>query len=550
MKQKKIINFPGHNYRITANGKRLYYCCKCKQVMEEFKVGESNTYTTNEEFGIMGYIRNDNCPNCGHSTNVEWVGGRNVYSTSTLRTATVFVDEDKVTISLFFIHPWINTKVNKIAFKRSNQRITFNTKTGQTYELPQKCGNKKVLPASRQLANVTYSNFMNVPHTIIYNEELCAAVQSVVAPHIEEPLNLIELKLANRLPQLSYKQLKAIAVENGIFYNTSMSKVFRKTHKQQDASEFVDRVCKNIKIENNKTNRKLMLDGNFNTIKLAMDMGLRDVNNIRTVVSAIHKMMYDYELRNNRNYYMTTLINGDVIAFMNDVVHLKGEQVAVKILTDAVRVNADDDYYPFATPRTHYACEVPTLFNIAIIWKQISGLVDDSRKKKYLKGNLESINSKLIKDIEKFRQRDIHEPFDYTEVERKFEYNIDKYSFKLAKNKAEMIECGTEMHICVGQKAYTDNAAIKQVFIIFVRENNKYKACIELDSKHRLVQVKTFANCFASGDLAEAVTEWTELHPEIEAENCYDYMHMNKSVSPVNEAEQARRIEAALEAFN
>lgn len=536
MKNKRIINFPASNYRISCNGKRLFYCCKCKQVSK---------------------IENGNiCPNCGNDADVEWISSRNIYSISTLRTATVFFNEDKVVISLFFIHPWINTKVEKIAFKHSSQRIVFNTRTGQTYEMPQKSGNKKVIPVNRSLANVTYRSFLSIPYDVIHNEELCAAVQSAVAPHIEEQLNLVELKLANRLPQLNYKQVKAITTENSIFYNSSTSKVFRKTCKQQEAAEFIARVCKNLDIENNKTNRKLMLDGNFNTIKLAMDLGLRDVNNIRTVVKSINSMMYSEKLNGNYNNYMFSLTSESMLALMNDIVRLKGELVATKMLTDATRIKLDDNYYPFDVPMdAYYFCDVSILYNIAIVWEQVKGLVDDDKKKKYLKGSLECINSKLIKDLEKFKQKDVHEPFEYTDVEKEFEYNTGKYSFRLAKNKAEMIECGTDMHICVGQKSYTNYAAIKQKFIIFVRERGKFKACIELDNKYRLMQVKAFANGYAKDDLAAAVVEWAELHPEIEAEKCHDYMHMGKTVNyaqvDVDEAaEQQRRVQAALEAFD
>ena len=549
MKQKKIIKFPSYNYRIAVNGKKkLYYCSKCKKVMEELETEECNYYSVDGEIHMMQNIKDDSCPNCGHNAYALWLRGRNAYVTSELKTATIFVDEDKVTVSLFYIHPWINTRVNKVAFKHSSQRITFNTKTGQTYEMPQKCGNKKVIPVSRPLANVTYRSFLNVPREIVDNKELCAAVQEVVAPHINEPLTLEEIKLANRLPQLTGKQLKGIMVERAAF--DKVGAVFTKVKKDDTANVFLEKVCKSIKVENNKSIRKLMLDGNFNVIKLTRQLGFKDVNHVRGVVELLSNYITDNVKRYQIGHvYDIVYNNNGVHDFINDVINVKGESGAVKLLQETlVTYESLIQQEPFWRLNGNNMLEIT-----ARNWKglvEVAGVNFDKEGylRRNLKGGIGKLNDEVRADINKFMQKNVHKLFEYTKKELGLEYSNEEFDFHLAKSKANMIDCGKSMRICVGEEMYTGRAARKDIYIIIVTDkSNKFKCCIELGKDLSLYQVKTFGNGCANGNLAEAVREWVKLKGIKNPDWCTDYVRMDQP--PVKRANE-NQVQQALQAFD
>ena len=504
------------------------FCCgHCKTVSNLKNEDEYGTSI----FGDVSVSSDTNvCPNCGVKAEPKWL---NKY-TDTLKNVAVFDNGETVSMSLLFVHPYLDEKNNKLFLsKTSSKRITYNIASGMTYEFPQKTKKGvKVHTLEPNIRNATYGR-LEIHRDIINNALVCQAVQSVVAPHIKEQLNLNELKLANRLPQLNAKQLKALAAEISVFKGTR--DVFKNTKKNDSIATFLEKVCKNLKVNNNKSIRKLLLDGNFNTIKLAKRYGLKDINHIAQIVQLLNGEVQTTDSV-VRNCYLPDLTYNllGTDEFLADMTQVKGEGATVKVLKSS-----------FCTMEAMY-----NLLNSSCMWRQVSKYMSASDKKYYLKGNIKDIHDKLSLDINKLKQKGLNAPFVYTDKELELEYSNEEFKFVLAKSKGHMINCGKYMRICVGEEYYTNRAEKKEIYVIIVTDNDdKFKCCIELTNNLGLVQVKTFGNGYAKDSLAEAVREWVRMKGIKNPEACMDYARMG--CSPLkNVRANLHQIQVALEAFD
>lgn len=99
---------------------------------------------------------------------------------------------------------------------------------------------------------------------------------------------------------------------------------------------------------------------------------------------------------------------------------------------------------------------------------------------------------------------------EYSEAEKKLEYEYDGLQFKLPNDTRKLLDIGAKMNICVGH-LYREKAAKKQCTIVYVERDSKYVMCIELKEvkgKFSLVQVSEFSNHKVQGTNLEALDEW------------------------------------------
>jgi hypothetical protein len=83
-----------------------------------------------------------------------------------------------------------------------------------------------------------------------------------------------------------------------------------------------------------------------------------------------------------------------------------------------------------------------------------------------------------------------------TEEEKTFAKKDGKFEFYLPTQTYELVECGEDLDICVGD--YGDRAVNKQCLIVFLRVDGKNEVCMEMRKKeedeYRIVQAKTYHN--------------------------------------------------------
>jgi hypothetical protein len=139
-------------------------------------------------------------------------------------------------------------------------------------------------------------------------------------------------------------------------------------------------------------------------------------------------------------------------------------------------------------------------------------------------GSFVEIHDELSQIITKIRYTNKEIPYqksDYNLVE-----NINGYTFELAKDTNQLVEIGQKMGICVG--GYRDAALSQYSKIVHVTYDSKYVGCIELTSKHALLQAKAKYNNMMSGNLAKAMRKWVKIKKIKNPENCYDYRRLDE----------------------
>lgn len=102
----------------------------------------------------------------------------------------------------------------------------------------------------------------------------------------------------------------------------------------------------------------------------------------------------------------------------------------------------------------------------------------------------------------------------YSEKERKLEYESNGFKFKLPNDTRKLLEIGAKMNICVGH-LYREKAAKKQCTIIYVKRDSKYVMCMELKEikgKFYIVQVSEFSNHKVQGINMEVLNEWQRIN--------------------------------------
>lgn len=467
--------------------KKVIYCNSCKEVTVSY--------------GYENYYGNK-CSNCGHEDDtVYYLSSKSRWLNNVLRKINIYKNDEKIVVSFFFINPYIN-KEDKISFETSTARVVFNTKVGQVYELPILSG-RKMIGDVKHIVNCTYSDLPTQTSSyMVEHEEVLSYLQTLIAPHIQEEMGYMELKLANRLPQLTYNQLTDLSKYiKETYHGNNMSKVFKSIKKKDNAAEFIGKLCKNIGVKNTKGIRKELLEDIevCFSLKQTKKMGIVDINNKRQLA----QLFKYYGATNNMQMF-------DAEAnFIKSLVIVRSEVVATRMIVKALNNSRW------------------LLNDTAQMWKEFCELGYNDNG--YLMGNLREIHDRLFKDLDKIKIERDNQPFEYTQNEIALEYATTEYTFKLAKNASEMIIVGRDMSICVGGKYYTELAKRKAIFIVLVTDTNeKYKACIEVENNKNeltLRQVKAFGNNLPKEELAEAIRKWAA-KSNVNTKESYDYNNM------------------------
>lgn len=93
----------------------------------------------------------------------------------------------------------------------------------------------------------------------------------------------------------------------------------------------------------------------------------------------------------------------------------------------------------------------------------------------------------------------------YEEINYTLEKDIKDYKIRLAKDTHELITIGSLMGICVG--SYGNRAVNKYCTIVYIKQYNEYKCCIEL-RKGSIIQAKTKYNKLPEGELKKVILQW------------------------------------------
>ena len=292
--------------------------------------------------------------------------------------------------------------------------------------------------------------------------------------------------IGNSLPQLTHEQLKQL--KDVRFITSRFDAVFSGVKKNDSVNELITKVCENINAPNSKGVRK-MLNNTANAVYLQTlnFAGFTDINCKRTLIenNAINKLS-SYENRQ----------------FTKALIEAKGEPNASKALTDA-------DAY--------------VLNYTANMW--LDTICEHVEPKEYLKGSITEIYNKMKLDVDKYKAIKENRDISYEDSVKSLECSICGFEFRLAKNKKELVNTGSNMSICVGMQSYTDAALNRELIIVLMKKDEKEIACIELTPNMEMVQCKGKANSLLSEEAAEAVRQWAEEN-NIKTDRCYDFNHM------------------------
>ena len=209
----------------------------------------------------------------------------------------------------------------------------------------------------------------------------------------------------------------------------------------------------------------------------------------------------------------------DISMFFNDIIDVKGEVTASKIMINII-VLAEKQYDSMEDNEVYNRVS-HCLLETSQLWRRFG-----TKDKALLKGSLKEIHDRLS-----LMQKKIDNPcvcIDYPKQVLSLEETIQGYHVVLAHDTHELLECGHFLRNCVGE--YLERCVNNQCYVLFVKQDSRYKAAIEISTDMRLVQVKKFANKPLDGELAVVVFEWLNKHKAINTSKCIDYYALWKYV--------------------
>ena len=99
---------------------------------------------------------------------------------------------------------------------------------------------------------------------------------------------------------------------------------------------------------------------------------------------------------------------------------------------------------------------------------------------------------------------------DYSEEEKRLEWNFSGYAFCLPENTDRLLDIGNSMNICVGH-LYMEPAVEKKCTIVYVTKNNDYVLCIEVQkecNRFYIAQKSAFGNASPKGEDLAVFNRW------------------------------------------
>jgi len=431
--------------------------------------------------------------------------------------------DDKISVNLISNH-YLPVPDAKIYINQSSERVTFNTKTGQTYRFRVYDLQKKKIAETeknmQRLINITYSTIYWIKTGITKD------IAIKIANEIMKKLNInldIEKIIQNTSrydklydsTSISFFYLLKYLNRYGSFYKENffiyllnlidLNNVITKKEKKKYVYEYrdVDKFNRYLK-KNNISGKKLkrICIENPLAVKIISFYKTIGFKNYDIILSAVENYRLFYKICNslysdyidNRYEYMKI--------FVTDYTQIKTEAELFKKIEENPRLLRDTaSMYSKLKSKAEIA---PNMY------------------KELFSGNIKEIHDRISHILDNFKHQDYY--INYTADELKLNGTVDKFSFKLAKTAGEMREVGKEMHICVG--SYGDRALRKSCQIVFMRDTeNNLQACIELrqtdNNKFELVQAKDFCNKVLLPEKKAPLVRWLADN-KISFINCYD----------------------------
>ncbi len=421
--------------------------------------------------------------------------------------------DDKKDIVTYSQIDWLiypNIK-GRLHIEHINTRISFNTRTGQTYRFRDvnMYTRKVVDEMAPRIANITYSDmyYFHIPDEMVQElaDKICdkKEIPHIDIKEIKNVNNMSILKNLNRYGHFGKDFVRNMCQIYNINKDTR-SKLFKMSI---NSEVFVEQL-KRSKVTGKK--RKKMYAKNpllFMMEPTIRKIGFKD-NNILLSLIADTEFITSFstsvcESLGLRNKYNQRI--GILKDFVESYTSFKSEaELAKKIL--ACKTN-----------------DVAHIFyDTADMFKSLGErvVIDDNAKKKLFTGTLIAMHDKMMLLLNKTKEIPYYIP--YTKKEMGLNCECGGYTFELAKTNTEMIDVGCEMHICVG--SYDHRAANKKCTIVFMKKDGQLQACIELvDDNKYLNQAKDYCNRILSPEKREAFKTFL-VRNKIKTTNCNDYV--------------------------
>ena len=386
----------------------------------------------------------------------------------------IFKEQDKVVLSL--LTRKVTARENKLQITRYNDRLVFNTKTGQTYLMASlNLETNKYI--GRKIQNVSYGEAVDIieKYEAWYGEELYQAVREKVLRVNPYAIELSDIGLRsiislNRYPLMPYETLKSIP--KALKYKGYGELKYIKNTDINPWRTF----CDLLQIDPPKSSMKLI------KANLTRAYAYKNISSKVSVDNANKIIREDY---------------GDMIQQIAEFIDI-AKQCGQK---ETTIVNKIID-----------CCWPP------ILGDTIEMLIDIRRYRPEItidfRGSIEQMHDRFSKVLEEVKhpRKDIKISLDELSIET----TINGYKFVVAKDTDTLLHIGNRMNICVGT-IYRRPALAKECTIVSVTSDSESEeACIELrqdaNRKFILRQAKVGRNNRPEGAIRNAIAIWVIKH--------------------------------------
>lgn len=519
----EFVDKPMYNFREITKEKNflLYkknecyiYCSKCKAFHIGIEMISLNSSSENyETYNINEII----CSNCRTSHTLE-----NTYHLSKQNGGHLFYYSPKIFIDNHLVKvKWIYDKYtgynDKIQRETYKQHITFNTKTGQTYAFAPVNNKGKIdsnFHIKQKIINITYGSIaMNCfpVFTSSFKKEIILALQNTISKNLGYQIPLLQPDMLdenkeyynnvaisnmcyyNRFPNFNFIQISAIKYIkdfNGNF-------LYFKKIKNSSDDYIKDLFLKNKVPFKNSYRKILLIDLRAFIICKNFSQIIKDENVILNILKSSIKDSFF----NNQN-----------------LINLRFDKNNLKFLKEWRKIFKNDVDFGNKFVKDKYGCYL--LEDTATMYSQINTIYKDQEivKSFNFSKNLKQMHDDLTYIINLAKKKNVE--LKYTEKEMNLNEEINGFNFILAKDTAELYECGKKMNICVGSytnraldRTKTDESKKYGCGILFIKKDDEYIGCIELDYKlSTIYQAKAKFNKYLTDEPLKALEIWIKKH--------------------------------------
>jgi len=503
----------------NEDGKFIYRCPSCYKV---FGANNSNSSICSFDGLSVRSLSRDS----------DWI-----YSNKIPICYDIFNDEGSNTIVLSVVNKHLlPNPYGKIHCVTSNERITFNVTTGQTYAFRAiSLDDKKPLQkGAPRIINITYQKYpmtgINLTDEMFINvaKAICKKKNSFL--NIKDLLDYVScssdamrmLCLINRYGNSYNEEFLKISLDN--FEKETLKKFAR----MKDDSLLFEKFLRKLNVKG-KVLRKMCLKNPaiaFLYVRLC-SVGLTNIDCMCKYFSDLNPSLKEkvqlfsfgsiLPSNNNWTYYCK------IIEFIKTYCSVRPE----KDFFDSLSKNVNDINFMLFKDMCY-------MFDRLREQKMIPE--NKEELKKVFKGNFKQIHDRLSLVLDQIKTRGFYIP--YVKEELSVCGNVEGYSFVLAKTSDEMKDTGQKMHICVG--SYDQKAFAKNCNIVFMLDSkNELAACIELREispyEYELIQAKDYCNDRLRQEKKPALVKWL-IENKIHFKDAYD--SRNNQLSEINPSDE------------